>query len=168
MKAPLYPVLCTVTMALISIPAPSVAQQNTVEECQDEWRANRAENQAKGFKEQDYVAQCRDGFVPAPAVTLRWQAATPDTTEAVTGRSLRKRLRSAASATTRATRTVTNRSFKGTFSAAPAATLATTKAATRRPLRKRLHSAAPATTRRTKAVTGTPTGASKYEGSVDW
>jgi hypothetical protein len=39
--------------------SPSLAQQKTVKECQDEWRANKADNQAKGIKEKDYVAQCR-------------------------------------------------------------------------------------------------------------
>jgi hypothetical protein len=54
----------TVTMyaALIALgntPSPLLAQQETVKACQDEWRANKADNQAKGITEKAYVAQCR-------------------------------------------------------------------------------------------------------------
>ncbi len=61
MKAPLVATVCAVLIGLVSIPSPSIAQQKTVKQCQDEWRANKAENQAKGIKEKDYVAQCRAG-----------------------------------------------------------------------------------------------------------
>jgi hypothetical protein len=91
--------LCSVTTALISISSPSVAQQNTVvmqnnvKQCLDEWRANRAENKAQVIKKKDYIAQCRDGFVSAAAVTLAAAPATsPDTVKPVTRRSLRKPL----------------------------------------------------------------------------
>jgi hypothetical protein len=59
MQAPLLAVMCAVTVAVISIPSPTVAQQKTVEQCKDEWKANKAENQAKGIDEQEYVAECR-------------------------------------------------------------------------------------------------------------
>jgi hypothetical protein len=55
------------------------AQQKTVKACQDEWRADKAANQAKGITEKAYVAQCRGGAVTtqpaAPAVQT--PAATP-------------------------------------------------------------------------------------------
>src|SRR5438874_8003706 len=57
----------TVLLGLVSMPAPVLAQQKTVKTCQDEWRANRAENQAKGITEKAYVAQCRAGSVTAQA-----------------------------------------------------------------------------------------------------
>src|SRR5262249_13183659 len=41
--------------------SPILAQQKTVKACQDEWRANKADNQAKGITEKAYVAQCRGG-----------------------------------------------------------------------------------------------------------
>src|SRR5690242_21933156 len=49
---------------------PAVAQQKAVKACQEEWRANKAANQAKGITEKAYVAQCRAGkatAAPAPA-----------------------------------------------------------------------------------------------------
>ena len=59
MKAPVFVAACAVLATFVSISSPSIAQQKTVKQCQDEWRANKAENQAKGIKEKDYVAQCR-------------------------------------------------------------------------------------------------------------
>jgi hypothetical protein len=43
----------------------AVAQQKTVRACQEEWRANKAANQAAGITEKAYVAQCRGGGVAA-------------------------------------------------------------------------------------------------------
>jgi len=59
MKAPFFVAACAVLATFVSVSSPSIAQQKTVKQCQDEWRANKAENQAKGIKEKDYVAQCR-------------------------------------------------------------------------------------------------------------
>ena len=42
------------------------AQQKTVKACEQEWRANKAANQAKGITEKAYVAQCRAGTPGAP------------------------------------------------------------------------------------------------------
>jgi len=50
--------------------APAAAQQKTAKACRDEWRANKADNQAKGITEKAYVTQCRAGTAaaqPAPA-----------------------------------------------------------------------------------------------------
>jgi hypothetical protein len=62
-------IVCAVAGAsLLSFPA--VAQQKTVKACQEEWRANKESNQAKGITEKAYVAQCRAGgstAKPAPA-----------------------------------------------------------------------------------------------------
>ena len=57
-------------VALIAFPVSVAAQQKTVKACEDEWRANKADNQAKGITEKAYVAQCRGGSPaaqPAPA-----------------------------------------------------------------------------------------------------
>src|SRR5712671_5351749 len=48
------------------------AQEKTAPQCREEWRANKADNQAKGITEEAYVAQCRAGggtaqTAPAPA-----------------------------------------------------------------------------------------------------
>jgi hypothetical protein len=46
---------------LALLPAASLAQQKTAKACQQEWRASKAEFQAKGISEKAYVAQCRAG-----------------------------------------------------------------------------------------------------------
>ena len=43
--------------------------QKTAKECRDEWRANKAANQANGITEKAYVAQCRGGAAPAQTTT---------------------------------------------------------------------------------------------------
>ncbi len=50
------------------------AAQKTVKACEEEWRANRAANQAAGITQKAYVEKCRAGSVaaqpaPAPAIT---------------------------------------------------------------------------------------------------
>jgi predicted lipid-binding transport protein (Tim44 family) len=50
-------------VALAAVPA--FAQQKTAKQCTDEWRANKADNQAKGITEKDYVARCRAGTAAA-------------------------------------------------------------------------------------------------------
>lgn len=61
-------------LALSAPVSPLLAQQKTVKACQDEWKANKADNQAKGITEKAYVTQCRAGTAPqaspaAPAPT---------------------------------------------------------------------------------------------------
>ena len=46
-------------VSLLSFPV--VAQQKTVKACQEEWRANKDANQAKGITQKAYVTQCRAG-----------------------------------------------------------------------------------------------------------
>jgi hypothetical protein len=46
-------------------PAPTATGQKTAKECRDEWRANKAANQANGITEKAYIAQCRGGITPA-------------------------------------------------------------------------------------------------------
>ena len=82
MKAPFFVAACAVFLAtFVSISSPSIAQQKTVKQCQDEWRANKAENQAKRIKEKDYVAQChgenRSETPPAPPVPQATPAPPP-------------------------------------------------------------------------------------------
>jgi hypothetical protein len=65
--------MCSALLGLAALPTPVLAQK-TVKACQDEWRANKADNQAKGITEKAYVAQCRTGGTsaqpaPAPAAT---------------------------------------------------------------------------------------------------
>ena len=64
-------------------PAPAAAQQKTVKACEEEWRANKADNQAKGITEKAYVTQCRGGgtaAAPASAPAASPPAQTKTTT----------------------------------------------------------------------------------------
>src|SRR5215470_837605 len=69
--------------AVLSFPA--LAQQKTVKACQEEWRANKDANQAKGITEKAYVTQCRAGgtvaspapMAPPPAQTTTTAPASP-------------------------------------------------------------------------------------------
>ena len=57
--------------------APAAGDKKTVKECQDEWRANKAANQAKGITEKAYVEQCRSGtaaMTPPPAAPAKASA----------------------------------------------------------------------------------------------
>lgn len=55
--------------SLALLPTVSVAQQKTAKACQQEWRANKADFQAKGITEKAYVAQCRAGNSPAQSAS---------------------------------------------------------------------------------------------------
>ena len=68
-------VLCWTVLALMTSSPNALAQQKTVKACQEEWRANKAANQANGVTEKAYVAQCRGGA--APAQTTAAPAAPP-------------------------------------------------------------------------------------------
>src|SRR5262252_4030684 len=47
---------------------PSFAQKKTVKACEEEWRANKAANEAAKITEKDYVAKCRaDSAKPGAA-----------------------------------------------------------------------------------------------------
>ncbi|MGB9393385.1 MAG: hypothetical protein WCB32_01250 [Pseudolabrys sp.] len=65
---------------------PSFAQKKTVKACQEEWRANKAANEAAKITEKDYVAKCRAGTdkpaaattpAPAPAAAPKTAAKKP-------------------------------------------------------------------------------------------
>ena len=70
-----FSVLCAALLGLAALSSPVFAQQKTVKACQDEWRANKADNQAKGITEKAYVAQCRTGGPSAQPASA--PAATP-------------------------------------------------------------------------------------------
>jgi len=76
-------IIGTALLGLSALPAPVLAQQKTVKACQEEWRANKAENQAKGITEKAYVAQCRAGGSAAQPVPAA-PAVRPPTPSAAT------------------------------------------------------------------------------------
>jgi len=67
MKRQIGAVVCTAILGLMAPSSLAVAQQKTAKACQEEWRANKAANQANGITEKAYVAQCRGGTAPAPS-----------------------------------------------------------------------------------------------------
>ena len=57
---------------------PSFAQKKTVRACQEEWRANKAANEAAKITEKAYVAKCRaEAAKPAAATTPTAAPAAP-------------------------------------------------------------------------------------------
>src|SRR2546423_770050 len=77
MKRRIVSFLCSAVFALLVVTSHAVAQQKTVRACRDEWRANKAANQASGITERAYVAQCRGGGVTA-APTAAPSAPAPE------------------------------------------------------------------------------------------
>jgi hypothetical protein len=54
-------VMCSAILGLMTLSSHAIAQQKTAKACQEEWRANKAANQANGVTEKAYVASCRGG-----------------------------------------------------------------------------------------------------------
>ena len=75
MRQQIAVVMCSAVLGFITLSSHAIAQQKTVRACQEEWRANKATNQANGVTEKAYVAQCRGG--QAPAQTTAAPAAPP-------------------------------------------------------------------------------------------
>src|SRR6516225_9170093 len=76
--------LCLAIIGASILSFPVAAQQKTVKACQEEWRANKADNQANGITEKAYVAQCRAGgsaASPAPAPASSTSSAAPAGTQ---------------------------------------------------------------------------------------
>jgi hypothetical protein len=76
-------VVCSAVFGVALLMSPAFAQEKTAKACQDEWRANKADNQAKGITEKAYVTKCRgadSAAKPAPAAP----AAAPKKTAATT------------------------------------------------------------------------------------
>jgi hypothetical protein len=80
-------VVLTAVFGVVIFSAPLIAQQKTEKACQEEWRANKAANQAKGITEQAYVTQCRMGssMAPAPAASTSSKATTTGAAPATAG-----------------------------------------------------------------------------------
>jgi hypothetical protein len=57
MKRSVVLVLCSAIIGVLAFSAPVAAK--TAKECQTEWRAHKAANQAKGISEKSYVEKCR-------------------------------------------------------------------------------------------------------------
>jgi hypothetical protein len=71
---------CLAILGASVLSNPAFAQQKTVKACEQEWRANKAANQAKGITEKAYVAQCRAGTAAGapPAATVPAASTQPN------------------------------------------------------------------------------------------
>jgi hypothetical protein len=80
MKLPFILAMCSAMIGVLAFSSPVIAQQKTVKACQEEWRANKAANQAAKITEKSYVEKCRaDVAAPAtaPAVAAPAKPAAP-------------------------------------------------------------------------------------------
>ena len=59
MRAQFVISICCAALGAISLSASALAQEKTVKACTDEWRADKAANQAAGITQKDYVASGR-------------------------------------------------------------------------------------------------------------
>jgi hypothetical protein len=57
--------ICSVIFGVMTYSSVALSQQKTAAECRNEWRANKAANQASGITEKAFVAQCRGGASPS-------------------------------------------------------------------------------------------------------
>lgn len=69
MRSILIVILCSALAGLSMGPASAATAQKSAKECRAEWRANKADNVAKGVSEKAYVKQCRAGGDTAAAPT---------------------------------------------------------------------------------------------------
>src|ERR1700681_4356403 len=82
----------TVILSCIAFSATPSLAQKTAKACQEEWRANKAENQAKKITEKAYVAKCKaESGTPAattsaPAPAAPAPAAKSSTAKPTDGR----------------------------------------------------------------------------------
>jgi hypothetical protein len=95
MKRQIALVVCSLVMGLMTLSSHAVAQQKTAKACQEEWRANKAANQANGVTEKAYVADCRGGAAPAPSagVPIAPAAPTAAASQSATGQKTAKACR---------------------------------------------------------------------------
>ena len=69
MRRTFVALMCSALAGFLVAATPALAQQKRVKACQDEWRANRAANQAPKITEKAYVEKCRAGDAGATPST---------------------------------------------------------------------------------------------------
>jgi len=85
MKMRFILVMCSAMIGVFVLSSPIIAQQKTVKVCQEEWRANKAANQAANVTEKTYVEKCRAGSATAqPAAKPAAAPVKPATTKSDT------------------------------------------------------------------------------------
>jgi hypothetical protein len=61
-------VICFAALVvLFAVPTASLAQQKTVKQCDEEYKANKAEIQKSGKLKKDFISECRGGISTVPA-----------------------------------------------------------------------------------------------------
>lgn len=174
MKIPFVLVMCSAIFGALALSPPVSAQQKTVKACQEEWRANRAANEAAGITQRAYVEKCRAASAAAqpkpaqkPAAKRPAKPATaqPATPPQKTVRACQEEWRANRAANEAAG--ITQRAYvekcrAGTTTAqpAPAPAPAPTRPAARTTTPSAAPAAPPAATRAPR--TGTPTGALQF------
>jgi hypothetical protein len=88
MNKPSVLILCSafIFSGLAFSATPSLAQKKTVKACQEEWRANKAANEAAKITEKAYVAKCRTEAEKPAAATAPAAAPTAPATSAATAK----------------------------------------------------------------------------------
>jgi hypothetical protein len=86
-------VMCSLVLGIMMSSSHAIAQQKTVAACREEWRANKATNQANGVTEKAYVAQCRGGAAPAPTAAPATPPAPAPAPAATSGQKTAKECR---------------------------------------------------------------------------
>jgi hypothetical protein len=82
MRRKIAVVIYSAVLGLTMLSSHAIAQQKTAKACRDEWRANKAANQANGVTEKAYVDQCRGGSAPAQTTAAPPPAAPASTAAA--------------------------------------------------------------------------------------
>jgi hypothetical protein len=82
-------VICAALIGLVILSSQAVAQQKTTKACRDEWRANKAANQANGITEKSYVEQCRASGAPTQPTAAPAQSNAPPPSPGATARPAR-------------------------------------------------------------------------------
>ena len=93
MRRQIAVVMCSAVLGLMMLSSHAIAQQKTAKECREEWRANKAANQASGVTEKAYVAQCRGGAAAAQPTAAPVPPPAPAPTAATTGQKTAKECR---------------------------------------------------------------------------
>jgi hypothetical protein len=78
--------ICSTLTGLMVLSSQAVAEQKTIKACQEEWRANKATNQANGITEKSYVDQCRAGGAPTQPTAAPAPSTAPPSSPATTAR----------------------------------------------------------------------------------
>ena len=86
MKMRIAAVICSTLTGLMVLSSQAGAQQKTIKACQEEWRANKAANQANGITEKSYVDQCRAGGAPTQPTAAPAPSIAPPTSPGATAR----------------------------------------------------------------------------------